>query len=220
MCDRFRLPLAVALIPLAAVGIDRALAFVRAEGSLVRAVRARPRAVALLAVAAALVWVPFPRLQATETGMSEYRLARAYEGEGRLQLAAEAYIRADRARLDTVEFLNAYGVFRMQQNDTMGAESLFLRALAHDSANGPTHGNLAEVYMRMERWEQAAVQYENAAGLLPEQAPELYVNAGMLYAGVGRKERAGRMFRAALEARPGFEPAVEGLAQLGVTSAP
>jgi 4-amino-4-deoxy-L-arabinose transferase-like glycosyltransferase len=220
VCDRFRLPLAVALIPLTAVGIDRALASVRAEGSVLGAVRASPRAVALLAAAAALVWIPFPKLQATETGMSEYRLARAYEGEGNLQLAAEAYVRADRAGLDTVEFLNAYGVFRMQQNDTIGAESLFLRALARDSANGPTHGNLAEVYMRMERYEQAAVEYENAAGLLPERAAELYVNAGMLYAGVGRTDRARRMFREALRVRPGFEPAAEGLARLGLTARP
>jgi tetratricopeptide (TPR) repeat protein len=220
VCDRFRLPLVVALIPLAALALDRVWERTPSEGSIAKAARARPLAVLLLAAAFVLVWVPFSTFQATETGMSRYRLARAYEKDGNHQAAAESYVEADRAGLDTPEFLNAYGVFRMQNGDPIGAESLFLRAMDRQRANGPTHANLAEVYMRMERWEQAAVQYENAAGLLPEQAPELYVNAGMLYAGVGRKERAGRMFRAALEARPGFEPAVEGLAQLGVTSAP
>ena len=217
VCDRFRLPLVVALVPLAAVGLDRAIERVRGAGSLLRAARANPAALAIVACAAALVWIPFPKLQATETGMSQYRLARAYEKEGELQAAIEAYMAADRAGFATPEFLNAYGVFRMQQNDTIGAEALFLRALDREPANGATQGNLAEVYMRMERYPLAATAYENAAGLIPEHAPELYVNAGMLYAGIGRSERAARMFRAALAARPGFPPALEGLAQLRTT---
>jgi len=220
VCDRFRLPLVVALIPLAAVGIDRAIERVRGAGSLLRAARAHPATLAAVAVAAALVWIPFPKLQATETGMSQYRLARAYEKEGKLQAATEAYMAADRAGFATPEFLNAYGVFRMQQNDTIGAEALFLRALDREPANGPTQGNLAEVYMRMERYPLAAAAYENAAGLMPEHAPELYVNAGTIYAGIGRSERAARMFRAALAARPGFPPALEGLARLGGAAQP
>jgi tetratricopeptide (TPR) repeat protein len=220
VCDRFRLPLVVALIPLAAMGLDRAYEALRSEGSAGKAARARPAAIALLAAAAALVWVPFPRLQATETGMSHYRMARVYERDGNLQAATESYMASDRAGFDSPEFLNAYGVFRMQHGDPIGAESLFLRALDQERANGPTHANLAEVYMRLERYEHAAQAYENAAGLVPERAAELYVNAGMLYAGVGRTERAGRMFRAALAARPDFEPAREGMRQLGVQPAP
>lgn len=220
VCDRFRLPLTVALIPLAAAGLSGAYERIRSAGSVESAARSRPAAIALLAAAAALVWLPFPRLQATETGMSRHRLASAHEKAGNLQAAAEAYIEADRAGLATPEFLNAYGVFRMRHGDPIGAEALFLRALDRERANGPTHANLAEVYMRMERYEHAAQAYENAAGLLPEQAAELYVNAGTLYAGVGRTERAARMFRAALGARPGFEPALEGMARLGLAPPP
>ena len=220
VCDRFRLPLVVALIPLAGVGLDRAIAHVRDSGSVLRAARARPATLLIAAAAAALVWLPFPRLQATETGMSRYRLARAYEKEGNVQAATEAYMAADAAGFATPEFLNAYGVFRMQLGDPMGGEALFLRALDRERANGPTHANLAEVYVRMERYEHAAQAYENAAALIPEQAPELYVNAGTLYAGVGRPERAARMFRAALAARPGFPPALEGMAGLGVVTEP
>lgn len=220
VCDRFRLPLAVALIPLAAVGVDRAIERVRAAGSLARAARAHPAALGILAGATALVWIPFPKLQATETGMSRYRLARAYEKEGHVQAATEAYMAADAAGFATPEFLNAYGVFRMQLGDPLGAEALFLRALDQERANGPTHANLAEVYMRMERYVLAAQSYENAARLMPEQAPELYVNAGTLYAGVGRPERAARIFRAALDARPGFAPALEGMTRLGRSVAP
>ncbi|HET9252336.1 MAG TPA: glycosyltransferase family 39 protein [Candidatus Eisenbacteria bacterium] len=220
VCDRFRLPLVVALIPLAAVGLDRAIEHVRGAGSVLRAARARPATLLVAAVAAALVWLPFPRLQATETGMSQYRLARAYEKDGNAQAATEAYLAADKAGFDTPEFLNAYGVFRLQHGDPFGAEALFVRALVQERANGPTHANLAETYMHLERWEQAAQSYENAAELMPGQAPELYVNAGTLYAGVGRPDRAARMFRAALEARPGFGPALEGLSRLGVATGP
>jgi len=214
VCDRFRLPIVVGVIPLAAAGVDRFLAERSRVRSIPRLIAAHRNLTLALAASAAFVWLPFPKLQKTETGMSWYRLARAHERNGQTQRARDAYAEAERAGFDTPEFWNDEGLFHLRHDDLMGAESYFRRAVERKSNYGPAHANLAEVHFRRSDWLFAAQEYELAAGLMPEQAAELYVNAGTIYADLKNQDRARAMFEAALRVRPGFEAAEEGLAGL------
>jgi tetratricopeptide (TPR) repeat protein len=217
VCDRFRLPLVVGVIPLAAVGIDRMVGAAEEARQRGASAPVRLEAIAALSLAAALVWLPFPRLQETQTGMSWYRVARAWAANGNVQAARDSYARAERAGFSTPQFWNEYGVFRMGLHDTFGAESLFRRALERDSSFGPAHANLAELYFRREQYEPAAQEYAIAAKLVPERAAELYVNAGTVYEGLGQRDRALDYYREALRVRPGFDAAIEGERRVGGT---
>ncbi|HSQ61073.1 MAG TPA: glycosyltransferase family 39 protein, partial [Acidobacteriota bacterium] len=175
VCDRFRLPLAAALIPLAGAGMVRAWEWWRGSGrgrgsesagsgAPNRADglrRAAPVAGALLA-AAAFVWLPFPKWQAVEEGMSWFRIATAYEQAGDAGRAGEAYGRAERAGLKAPEFWNNYGLHALRTNDLDAAVERFRSAVEVDPSHGPALGNLAEAYLRREEWSLAAGAYAAA----------------------------------------------------------
>ncbi len=216
VCDRFRHPLAAAVIPLAAAGLvaaGDAWGARHADRDTWR--RRRLAAGAALVLAAAFVWAPFPRWQAPETGMSWFRLAAGYEQGGDPARAGDAYARAEAAGLSTPEFWNNYGLHAIRAGDLDAAASRLRRAVAIDPSNGPALGNLAEVYLRREEWSLAAGAYAAAAGAMPEKAAELLTNAGALYRREGKLDAARQAFHDALSARPGFEPAVEGMRSVG-----
>ena len=216
VCDRFRHPLAAVVIPLAAAGLIGA-------GDAWRA-RAADRAVwrrrlisggVALVLAVAFVWAPFPGWHATETGMSWFRLAAAYDQSGDAARAGDAYARADSAGLATPEFWNNYGLHTLRAGDLDAAADRFRNAVAIDPSHGPALGNLAEVYLRSEEWSLAAGAYAAAAGAMREKAAELLTNAGALYRREGKLDAARQAFKNALAARPGFVPAAEALHALG-----
>jgi tetratricopeptide (TPR) repeat protein len=216
VCDRFRLPLVAALIPLAAAGVVRAADGWRAlaaDGAVAR--RLPWLALALLAVATAFVWLPFPAWQRTEEGMSWFRIASAYEEAGDRTRAGDAYARAARARLEAPEFLNNYGLHALREGDLDAAVARFSRAVELDPSNGPALGNLAEAYLRQKRWSLAAGAYAAAAGAMPEHAAEFLTNAGSLYHREGKDDAARQAYHDALSAHPGFAPAEVGLKALG-----
>ncbi|MEK7349030.1 MAG: glycosyltransferase family 39 protein [Candidatus Eisenbacteria bacterium] len=220
VCDRFRLPLAVVVVPLAGRGVLGAWDAWRAGrgGSGVESAM-RPRwllvTTALLVATAALVWLPFPRWQKTEEGMSWFRLATAYDQARDSRQAARSYLLAERAGLQTPEFFNNYGLVALREGDLNTAGDRFRRAIALEPSHGPALANLAEVYMRQEAWVMAAGAYSAAAGAIPERAPELLTNAGILFQRAGRADAARMALVGALAARPGFEPAVDALRALG-----
>jgi len=214
VCDRFRLPLVVGVIPLAAFAVDRFVSERARVRSIPGLIAAHRGIVLLLVGAAAFVCLPFWKMQKTETGMSWYRLARAYERTGDSRHAAESYLSAERAGFDTPEFFNDEGLIHLHHQDLFGAESYFRRAVERKTNYGPAHANLAEVHYERGDYAFAAQEYELAAGLIPERAAELYVNAGTVYADIGDRDHARAMFEAALRAHPGMEEAEEGLAGL------
>jgi tetratricopeptide (TPR) repeat protein len=216
VCDRFRHPLAAAVIPLSAAGLVAAADSWKIHGADVWAWRRMAaRAGVALAMAAAFIWLPFPRWQATETGMSWFRLASAYDPGGDAVRAGDAYARAETAGLATPEFWNNFGLHALRAGDLDAATLRFRRAVTIDPSHGPALGNLAEVYLRREEWSLAAGAYAAAAGAMPERAAELLTNAGALYRREGKLNAARQAFRDALAARPGFEPAAEALRRIG-----
>jgi len=227
VCDRFRLPLAAFVLPLGGVGVVRAWDAFR--GMRVDSAGAGPKPVAsrsafvaagLLLVAVAFVWIPFPRWQKVEEGMSWFRLATAYEQSGNEREAARAYVRAEHAGLKTPEFYNNYGLFALRGGALGAAGDRFRQAIALDPSHGPALANLGEVYMRQGEWRLAAAAYGAAAGAMPDRAAELLTNSGLLYQRVGRVDDARSAFVGALAARPGFEPAAEALRALGPAKGP
>jgi tetratricopeptide (TPR) repeat protein len=216
VCDRFRHPLAAAVIPLAAAGLVGAAD--AGGGRAADPAAWRRRALgggAALAAAALFVSAPFPKWQATETGMSWFRLATAYEQAGDRARSGEAFAKAEEAGLSTPEFWNNYGLHALREEDLDRAGERFRRAVAAEPSHGPALGNLAEVYLRRGEWSLAAGAYAAAAGAMPEKAAELLTNAGSLYRREGKLDAARQAFRDALAARPGFEPAAEALRALG-----
>ncbi len=228
VCDRFRLPLAIALVAGAGLGLDRFLE-VAADASrggragflagALSAARARPRTVAALVILGAAVVLPFPRLQKTESGMSWFRLATALQQDGDVLATEQAYARAEKEGFGTAEFYNNWGLFEMRSRQSFRAEQHLRRALEINPSMGPARGNLGELYARREKWEAAAQEFSIAAPLIPEKTAELYTNAGGLYAGIGKRELAREMYRRALAARPGFAQALAGLARLDAAEA-
>ncbi|HET9950876.1 MAG TPA: glycosyltransferase family 39 protein, partial [Candidatus Eisenbacteria bacterium] len=223
VCDRFRLPLLAFVAPLAAAGVVRAWdAWKAARANRSEpavgprgAARAAVPAAAFLVVAAALVWLPFPRWQKVEEGMSWFRLATAYEQARDERQAARSYLFAEKAGLAAPEFYNNYGLVALREGDLAAAGERFRRAVALDPSYGPALANLAEVYMRQESWNLAAAAYGAAAGAVPERAAEFLTNAGVIYQRMGRTEAARVAFVRALAARPDFELAAEALRMLG-----
>ena len=220
VCDRFRLPLAVVIVPLAGRGLLGAWDAWRSRrsgGDRGPAVTLRGvlLATALLAAAAAVVWLPFPRWQKSEEGMSWFRLATAYEQARDSRQAARSYLLAERTGLETPEFFNNYGLVALREGDLSTAGERFRRAIALDPSHGPALANLAEVYMRQESWVMAAGAYSAAGGAIPERAPELLTNAGILFQRAGNLDAARMALNGALAARPGFEPAADALRALG-----
>jgi Flp pilus assembly protein TadD len=165
-----------------------------------------------LLVAAALLAIP--RLHRADSGEDWYRIARAYQAERNYLGAGEAYRAAEKAGLATPEFFNSYGEYQLQNSASPLAEANFRRALAIDRRYGPAHANLAEVYMLRDQWDSAAQEFAVAASLIPGRAAELYSDAGMLYTNLKRPSDARTMYERALQARPGFQPALDGIARL------
>ena len=227
VCDRFRLPLLAFVAPLAAAGLVRAwdawkarragaegagAASTGADGGSTRRIAI---AGALLVAAIALVWLPFPRWQRVEEGMSWFRLATAYEQAHDDRQAARSYLLAERAGLAAPEFYNNYGLVALRQGDLPTAGDRFRRAVALDPSYGAALANLAEVYVQQEKWSEAAAAYSAAAGAVPEHAADFLTNAGVIYQRTGRTEAARVAFVRALAARPDFELAAEALRSLG-----
>jgi Tfp pilus assembly protein PilF len=227
VCDRFRLPLAAFVVPLGAVGLVRAWDAFRGmrvdsagDGPKPAVSRGALVAGGLLLVAVAFVWLPFPRWQKVEEGMSWFRLATAYEQSGKEREAARAYVRAEHAGLKTPEFFNNYGLFALRGGALAVAGDRFRHAIALDPSHGPALANLGEVYMRQGEWRLAADAYGAAGSAMPDRAAELLTNSGLLYQRVGRVDDARSAFARALAARPGFEPAAEALRALGPAKEP
>jgi 4-amino-4-deoxy-L-arabinose transferase-like glycosyltransferase len=215
VCDRFRLPLVVAVVPLAAQGLLAAWDWRKSGGR--PAGRATALAAGAVLGAALLVWVPFPRWQRVEEGMSWFRLAVAYGERRDVARANHAYAEAERAGLATPELFNNGGLLALRSGDLDTAEKRFTRAIQLEPGHGPALANMAEVMVRREKWPQAAQFYRYAAAAIPEQSAELWTNAGAIHQRAGHLGEARRDYEQALAARPGFPPAAEGLRSLPLT---
>lgn len=99
------------------------------------------------------------------------------------------------------------------------AESLLREALAADIYHGPAHNNLGVLYLRRGMLYEAAGEFEWARRLMPGH-PDPRLNLGLTLESAGRLEPAMAEYEAAIEAQPGYLPAVQAKARLIVRSGP
>ena len=229
VCDRTRLPLLAAAIPLAGIGIDRFLAaFARAArktrvwpaAALLEVACAHGRTLIALGLAAVLVTAPFPAMQRTRAGEGWAALARAHERAGDAAAALRAYAEAEREGLRSAELYAAWGALEQSVRQGVEGEKHLLLAINLDPGNAPAHMALGDIYLERESFAQAAQEYGITAELVPARAAEFYVRAGEAYEGGRDLQRAVSMYERALRIRPGYEPARRGLEGIGKGGSP
>lgn len=222
VCDRTRLVLLAAAIPLVGYGVDRTFAAVAkvardARGpmaALLEGSRAYGLTLIAFVCAGALVTLPYPGIQRARSGAGWVLVARAYEAAENPRAAQRAYDSAERSGMRTSAFYADWG--RLEHEKRLGilAEQHLLTAIGLDPSNAVAHETLGAVYFESERFDRAAQEYAVAAGLVPRRSAELFTRAGESFEEGGDSARAAQMFERAIVAKPGYPAAMEGLERL------
>lgn len=145
-----------------------------------RSLSAVAGAVALLGCASMAPELPAPRpapfvkaVQSVRHGMdadAHYRTGRYFQGQARLDLAADAYRRALAGQPSHVDALNALGTVHSLQQEPELAERAFALALQADPLAAHVHNNLGYHLLRNGRGAEAIVAFERARELDPGNA--------------------------------------------------
>ena len=114
-----------------------------------------------------------------------------YDETGRYVEAIESYKRAVAAddKLAAAHYLLADALIRQTSADTAGAENHLMRAIQLEPAFAPARLALARLYIRLERFNEAATQLETVAAADPNQ-PEAQYQLGRVYMRLKRTEDA------------------------------
>ena len=222
VCDRTRLVLLAAALPLAGQGIDRlfaALSRAAAQagswpGAPFRAARAHGAALALFGCAAAFVVAPSPRFPRPQPGEGWVLVGRAYQAAGNPRSAQDAFVSAEKGGMRSADFYADWGRLEFEKRLGILAEQHLLTAVGLDPENAAAHETLGEVYYDQENYGPAGQEYAVAAGLLPKRAAELFTRAGEACEEGKDPGRAAEMFRAALRVEPGYPAAQTGLERI------
>ncbi len=224
VCDRTRLVVLAAAIPLAGQGIDRlfaALSQAAAQAArrwpgaaLAKAASANGTTLIAFGCAAAFVLAPSPHYPRPPAGAGWTVVARAYQDAGNPRAAQSAYISAERSGLKSADFYADWGRLEFEKRLGILAEQHLLTAIGLDPGNAAAHETLGEVYYDQVRFGQAGQEYAVAAGLMPKRAAELYTRAGEAYEEDKNPGRAAEMFQVALRVEPRYPGAEAGLARI------
>ena len=102
-------------------------------------------------------------------------------------------------------------------NDPASAERLLRDALTADIFFGPAHNNLGVVFLSEHKLYEAASEFEWAKKLLPD-SPDPRVNLALCLEQAGRVDDAIEAYETAMQVRPSYLPAVQGIACLMLRS--
>jgi Tfp pilus assembly protein PilF len=102
-------------------------------------------------------------------------------------------------------------------NDPASAERLLRESLTADIFFGPAHNNLGVVFLGQRKLYEAASEFEWAKKLLPD-SPDPRVNLALCLEQAGRVDDAIAAYETALQVRPSYLPAVQGIACLMLRS--
>lgn len=223
VCDRTRLALLPAVLPLVGRGVDEfLLAFDEASAragawlgaALAEVARKHGGILIALVVAAAFVNVPPAQRPRPPAGLGWWIVARAYIQAENPREAQAAFDRAERSGFGTSAFYAEWGRLEHEKRIGILAAQHLLTAIQLDPRNGPAHESLGDVYATREDFDQAGQEYAVAAGLTPARAAELDTRAGEAYLDAKSPERARAMFQKALRETPGYEAARAGLTKI------
>ena len=223
VCDRTRLALLPAALPLVGRGVDEfLLAFDEASaragawlgGALAEVARRHGGILIALLVAVAFVNVPPAQRPKPSAGLGWWIVARAYLRAENPREAQAAFDRAERSGLRTSAFYAEWGKLEFEKRLGILAAQHLLTAIQLDPRNGSAHESLGDVYTTQEEFDLAAQEYAVAAGLIPARAAELDTRSGEGYLDGKNPERARAMFEKALRESPGYAAAQAGLAKI------
>jgi tetratricopeptide (TPR) repeat protein len=187
---RYRLPLAVLLLPFAAAGLVRLPAKLRAEGM---------PGVAVPAAAAALaaVFCNWPIVDREYMrAVTHYNLGNELFAADRPEAAMREYREAIRLHEDHLQAWNNLGVVLASRGDLAGAEQQYEGALRISPSYFDARLNLARTLHESGNSRAAIEHYEHARRLSPERA-DLHEELGEVYAEIGESELASRSFERA-----------------------
>lgn len=102
--------------------------------------------------------------------------------------------------------------------DSAEAERLLLEAIAADPFNGDARNNLGVIMMESGRLFEAALQFEGARKLKPDQ-PDPRMNLGLTFERAGRIDDAIAAYEDAIEVQDGYVPAMQALAMCRIRHA-
>jgi tetratricopeptide (TPR) repeat protein len=166
------------------------------------------------------------RLAEAETAYSEISRSTEHR-EAALQSLAQLYLQSQRPRdaVDTLAALNRempdslshcarYAGLLDALGETGAAIAVYDRFVLRQPNEATAQFNLALLYKKEKRFDEARSAYEKAIGLGIRNPQETYSNLGVLYAELRDPENATTMYRRALEIAPDYLPALFNLAGL------
>jgi len=223
VCDRTRLTVLAAALPLVGRGVDEfLLAFDRVSSethawvgaTLIRLARSHAMTVAALVAAVLLVNLTPPQRQRPRAGVGWWIVARAHIAAGDHREATKAFDMAERSGMRSSTFYAEWGSLEFEKRLGILADQHLLTAIRLDPGNAAAHEALGDVYRAREDFDLAGQEYAVTAGLIPARAAELFTRSGESYLEANDVERARRMFERALLARPDYEAALAGMERI------
>jgi tetratricopeptide (TPR) repeat protein len=139
-----------------------------------------------------------------------FNLAKSYEAQGSLDLAAENYRAAINLKHDDVTAHNNLGNAYLNQGRLGEAIEEFQTAVRLNPDAPLTHDNLGYVYFKQGRPDEAIKEYQTAIKLAPDVA-EIHNNLGYVYFTKGRFDDAAGEYQTALRLKPDFPEALENM---------
>ena len=107
---------------------------------------------------------------------------------------------------------NARAAALMDKGDDAAAEVALKAALDADVMCGPAHNNLGKVYYRQGKFYPAALEFQFAMKLMPNQ-PEPPNNLGLVFEAAGKLDEAAESYGKAVALEPGNVQAMGNLAR-------
>jgi len=138
-----------------------------------------------------------------------------YLEQGNLPMAMRELTRADELDPDNAEVQMMLGLTYQARGDLAKAEEYLRRAIDRKPDYGDAHNNLGVLLAKQKRWDEAAREFEAAAGNVFYTTPEwAYYNLGEVERMRKEPARAEEAYRRSLRANERYAPAYIGLAAL------
>ena len=135
-------------------------------------------------------------------------------GQGRVQEAVAILVQATAAHPDELFYYAHLATLLDRLGDTDAAIGQYTRLLARQPKMASAYFNVALLYRKIKRHDDAIAAYEKAIRLGLDGVEEVHSNLGVLYAELRRPDDARSHYRRALDTRPNYVPAMYNLAGL------
>jgi tetratricopeptide (TPR) repeat protein len=148
-----------------------------------------------------------------ELATPHFEAAKVLSAKGQADAAAERCRKGLALEPRSAYGYYTLGVIHQKASQWADAAAAFTRAVELNGVDPRARTNLASASMRLGDLDTARAQFEQMVQLGYQVAPAQF-NLGVIAARKGDRAEAARRYRLALEADPGFKPAIDALAAL------